>query len=120
LRFIVDDAEEPWLFSASRPFDFIHARDLGGAIADWPRLLRQAYAQLKPGGWIELQEFEVALKSDDDTMRLAPTLCEYLGRLHEASEAFQRPMNIAEGHRQRLVEVGFENVRDEIYKVCIP
>lgn len=119
LRFLVDDAEEPWLFNASRPFDFIHARDLGGAIADWPRLLRQAYDHLKPGGWIELQEFEVTLKSDDDTLRLAPTLCEYLGRLHEASEAFQRPMNIAEGHRQRMVEAGFENVRDEVYKVCI-
>jgi SAM-dependent methyltransferase len=117
LRFIVDDAEEPWLFSATRPFDFIHVRDLGGAIADWPRLLRQGYEHLKPGGWIELQEFEVMLKSDDDTMRLAPTLCEYLGRLHEASEAFQRPMNIAEGHRQRLVEAGFEEVRDEVYKV---
>jgi SAM-dependent methyltransferase len=117
LRFLVDDAEEPWLFSASRPFDFIHARDLGGAIADWPRLLRQAHGHLKPGGWIELQEFEVTLKSDDDTMRLAPTLCEYLDRLHEASEAFQRPMNIAEGHRQRLVEAGFEDVRDEVYKV---
>lgn len=120
VRFIVDDAEEPWLFSASRPFDFIHARDLGGAIGDWPRLLRQAYTHLKPGGWIELQEFEVTLKSDDGTMRLAPTLCEYLGRLHEASEAFQRPMNIAEGHRQRLVEAGFENVQDAIYKVCMP
>ncbi|KAJ5455702.1 uncharacterized protein N7458_003966 [Penicillium daleae] len=117
LRFLVDDAEEPWLFSASRPFDFIHARDLGGAIADWPRLLRQAYEHLKPGGWIELQEFEVTLKSDDDTLRLAPTLCEYLGRLHEASEAFQRPMNIAEGHRQRVVEAGFAEVRDEVYKV---
>lgn len=117
LRFLVDDAEEPWLFSPSRPFDFIHARDLGGAIADWPRLLRQAHEHLKPGGWIELQEFEVTLKSDDDTMRLAPTLCEYLDRLHEASEAFQRPMNIAEGHRQRLVEAGFEDVRDEVYKV---
>lgn len=119
LRFLVDDAEEPWLFSASRPFDFIHARDLGGAIADWPRLLRQAHEHLKPGGWIELQEFEVTLKSDDDTMRLAPTLCEYISRLHEASEAFQRPMNIAEGHRQRLVDAGFENVRDEVYKVWI-
>lgn len=117
LRFLVDDAEEPWLFSASRPFDFIHARDLGGAVADWPRLLRQAHEHLKPGGWIELQEFEVTLKSDDDTMRLAPTLCEYLDKLHEASEAFQRPMNIAEGHRQRLVEAGFEDVRDEVYKV---
>ncbi|KAJ5355250.1 uncharacterized protein N7496_012462 [Penicillium cataractarum] len=117
LRFLVDDAEEPWLFSANRPFDFIHARDLGGAIADWPRLLRQAYKHLKPGGWIELQEFEVMLKSDDDTLKLAPTLCEYLRRLQEASEAFQRPMNIAEGHRGRLVEAGFEKVRDEVYKV---
>ncbi|KAJ5157639.1 uncharacterized protein N7482_008739 [Penicillium canariense] len=117
LQFLVDDAESPWLFSTSRPFDFIHARDLGGAIADWPRLLRQGYEHLKPGGWIELQEFEVALKSDDNTLRLAPTLCEYLGRLHEASEAFHRPMNTAEGHRQRLLEAGFEEVRDEVYKV---
>lgn len=117
LRFLVDDAESPWLFSASRPFDFIHARDLGGAIADWPRLLRQAYVRLRPGGWIELQEFEVTLRSDDDTLRLAPTLCEFLGRLHEASEAFHRPMNIAEGHRQRLIEAGFADVRDEVYKV---
>lgn len=117
LRFLVDDAESPWLFSTSRPFDFIHARDLGGAIADWPRLLRQAYGHLRPGGWVELQEFEVTLRSDDDSMRLAPMLCEFLGRLHEASEAFHRPMNIAEGHWQRLVEAGFEDVRDEVYKV---
>ncbi|OQE23218.1 hypothetical protein PENSTE_c009G01792 [Penicillium steckii] len=117
LRFIVDDAESPWLFSTSRPFDFIHARDLGGAIADWNRLLHQGYRYLRPGGWIELQEFEVTLKSDDDSLRLAPTLCEFLGQLHKASEAFHRPMNIAEGHRQRLIEAGFEDVRDEVYKV---
>ena len=117
LSFLVDDAESPWLFSASRPFDFIHARDLGGSIANWPRLLRQAYTHLRPGGWVELQEFEVTLKSDDDSLRLAPTLCEFLGRLHQASEAFHRPMNIAEGHRQRLIEAGFEDVTDEVYKV---
>ncbi|KAJ6015415.1 hypothetical protein N7540_010006 [Penicillium herquei] len=117
LRFIVDDAESPWLFNSTRPFDFIHIRDLGGSIADWPRLLEQAYTNLKPGGWIELQEFEVTLKSDNDSLRLAPTLCEFLGRLQQASEAFHRPMNIAEGHRQGLVEAGFEDVRDEVYKV---
>ncbi|KAJ5124551.1 uncharacterized protein N7515_008376 [Penicillium bovifimosum] len=117
LRFVVDDAESPWLYSPSRPFDFIHARDLGGAIADWPRLMRQSYEHLRPGGWIELQEFEVMLKSDDDSIRLAPALCEFLDRLTQASEAFHRPMNIAEGHRQRLVEAGFEDVRDEVYKV---
>lgn len=120
LRFIVDDAESSWLFSTSRPFDFIHARDLGGAIADWNRLLHQSYLYLRPGGWIELQEFEVTLKSDDDSLHLAPTLCEFLGQLHAASEAFHRPMNIAEGHRQRLIEAGFEDVRDEVYKVRRP
>lgn len=117
LRFVVDDAESQWLYSPSRPFDFIHARDLGGAIADWPRLMRQSYEHLRPGGWVELQEFEVMLKSDDDSIRLAPALCEFLDRLTQASEAFHRPMNIAEGHRQRLVEAGFEDVRDEVYKV---
>ncbi|KAJ5425360.1 hypothetical protein N7465_000430 [Penicillium sp. CMV-2018d] len=117
LRFVVDDAESQWLYSPSRPFDFIHARDLGGAIADWPRLMHQSYEHLRPGGWVELQEFEVMLKSDDDSIRLAPALCEFLERLTQASEAFHRPMNIAEGHRQRLVEAGFEDVRDEVYKV---
>ena len=117
LRFLVDDAEASWYFNKNRPFDFIHARDLGGAIADWPRLLQQAHDHLKPGGWIELQEFEVTLKSDDGSMDLAPTLREYLDHLHQASLAIQRPMNIAEGHRRRLVSVGFEEVRDEIYKV---
>jgi SAM-dependent methyltransferase len=122
LRFVVDDAESQWLYSPSKPFDFIHARDLGGAIADWPRLMHQSYEHLRPGGWIELQEFEVMLRSDDDSIRLAPALCEFLERLTQASEAFHRPMNIAEGHRQRLVEAGFEYVRDEVYKVrhCPP
>ncbi|KAJ5971211.1 Cytochrome P450 E-class group I [Penicillium vulpinum] len=117
LRFVVDDAESQWLYSPSKPFDFIHARDLGGAIADWPRLICQSYEHLRPGGWIELQEFEVMLRSDDNSISLAPALCEFLDRLTQASEAFHRPMNIAEGHRQRLVEAGFEDVRDEVYKV---
>lgn len=117
LRFFVDDAEAQWTFSRDKPFDFIHARDLGGSITDWPKLLRQAYEHLRPGGWIELQEFEVTLKSDDDTMKLAPTLCEFLDKLHQASQAFNKPMNIAEMHGRRLIDAGFESVRDEVYKV---
>ncbi|KAJ5306712.1 hypothetical protein N7508_005727 [Penicillium antarcticum] len=117
LQFVVDDAESQWLYSAKRPFDFIHVRDLGGAITDWPRLIQQSYEHLRPGGWLELQEFEVTLRADDDSMHLAPTLCEFIRHLQAASEAFGRPMNIAEGHRQRLVEAGFEDVKDDVYKV---
>lgn len=117
LQFLVDDAEDTWLFHRNQPFDFIHARDLGGSIGNWPKLLRQAYEHMRPGGWIELQEFEVTLKSDDDTLKLAPTLCEFIDKLHQASERFNKPMNIAEMHKQRLIEAGFEDVTEEIYKV---
>lgn len=116
-RFIVDDAEADWLYSRSQPFDLIHARDMGGAIADWPRLLAQGFQHLRPGGWIELCEFEVMLQSDDDSIALAPTLCEFLGHLDQASARFNRPMNIAQHHRRHLIEAGFEEVHDEIFKV---
>jgi SAM-dependent methyltransferase len=117
LRFFVDDAESPWLYNKSRPFDFIHTGDLGGSISDWPRLIGQAFEHLRPGGWIELHEFETDLKTDDDTMKLAPALSEFLVKLHEASIMFQKPMNVAEGHKQRLIDAGFVDVREEIYKV---
>jgi len=51
LQFNVDDAEAEWIYP--QPFDFIKMRAMGGAIADWPRLLQQAYLYTKPGGWVE-------------------------------------------------------------------
>lgn len=116
-RFLVDDAEADWLYNTSQPFDLIHARDMGGAVSDWPRLLDQGFQHLRPGGWLELCEFEVMLRSDDDSIALAPTLCEFLGQLSLASARFNRPMNIAQRHRQHLVEAGFEDVHEKVFKV---
>jgi SAM-dependent methyltransferase len=117
LHFEVDDAESEWLFNVSKPFDYIHTRDLGGSIGDWPKLIQQSYRHLRPGGWLELQEFEVTLKSDDDTLKLAPNLCEFIDKLHVASEMFKKPMNIAESHKDKMIAAGFEDVRDDIFKV---
>jgi hypothetical protein len=41
LHFEIDDIENEWVYSSQ--FDLIHARILGGAIRDWPRLIRQAF-----------------------------------------------------------------------------
>jgi len=46
-----------WIYSSK--FDFIHARYLAGCIKDWPRLMRQAYEFTKPGGWVEIQDFDM-------------------------------------------------------------
>lgn len=117
LRFLVDDAESTWLFNRNQLFDFIHVRDLAGSIADWPKLLQQAYDHLEPGGWIEVVDYEIALNSDDDTMKLAPNATEYLVRLCEASEVFKKPIEVAKLHEPRLIAAGFEEVKDEVFKV---
>lgn len=64
-----------------------------------------------------MQEFEVTLLSDDDTMKLAPNLNEYLEELHKASEIFKKPLNIAHEHKQSVIDAGFKSVQEEIYKV---
>jgi len=42
LQFMVEDAEEDWIFPKNH-FDLIHIRGLAGGIQDWPKLLKQAY-----------------------------------------------------------------------------
>lgn len=57
VQFEIDDAEQDWQYYTK--FDYIHIRSMGGSISDWPRLMRQAYDNLHPGGWIEVVDFEV-------------------------------------------------------------
>lgn len=66
VRFYVDDVEDEWAFPPDQAFDYIHSRMMGGSVANWKKLFQQAYANLKPGGWFETQEFEAHYLSDDD------------------------------------------------------
>jgi trans-aconitate methyltransferase len=116
-RFFIDDAESDWTFSPAEPFDYIHARSLGGGIADWPRLLRQAFTHLKPGGWFEAQEFQTLVLSDDETHTRATSILDWQDQLNSASEQFGKPMNVAPRLEEWLGDAGFVNVQDDIYKV---
>lgn len=53
--FEVDDVEASWTV-APGSVDYVHARGLRAAIADWPALLAQVYAALRPGGLVEITE----------------------------------------------------------------
>ncbi|KAL4807689.1 S-adenosyl-L-methionine-dependent methyltransferase [Aspergillus unguis] len=117
--FIIDDAESDWAFTKGERFDYIHARSMGGGIADWDRLLKQAYAHLKPGGWIEFQEFTASIFSDDGTHEKAPMMLDLSRRLDEASSKFGKRMNIASSLAGWLEGTGFVNVTEDIYKCPI-
>jgi trans-aconitate methyltransferase len=117
VRFFIDDAESEWAFGPTEKFDYVHARTVGGGIADWPRFLRQGWHSLKPGGWFEVQEFECWIRSDDGTHEEARNANNFMTLLGQASVKHGRPVNIAKSVRQWMVDAGFDSVTDDIYKV---
>jgi SAM-dependent methyltransferase len=117
LQLYIDDAESDWLFRDSEKFDFIHARALCGGIADWPKFYAQAYENLQPGGWMEMQDHECWINSDDGGMDRAPGCHEWIREVGRASEIIGKPLNIAHLHRQWMIDAGFEEVTESVRKV---
>ncbi|KAL0943893.1 UMTA [Colletotrichum truncatum] len=114
VKFEIDDIEEDWLYS--RPFDYIHSRLIQSGIADWKKYVTKAYDNLVPGGYLELQEADLTLKSDDDTLP-SDSAMKKLGKLiTEAADTFGRPFIDAPTIKQYLIEVGFEDVTLYCYK----
>jgi hypothetical protein len=65
-KFRYDDINLPWVYE--QPIDLVHSRICSGlAIRDWPKYLSESYRCLRPGGWVEAQEFYMEAKSDDDS-----------------------------------------------------
>ncbi|KAI9884801.1 MAG: hypothetical protein M1823_003412 [Watsoniomyces obsoletus] len=50
-------------------YDYIHCRYMCGAIRNWPALVRNCYKHLKPGGWVEFQDFDLLYRSDNESLR---------------------------------------------------
>ncbi|KAJ0382152.1 hypothetical protein COL922a_013126 [Colletotrichum nupharicola] len=65
VKFEVDDVESPWV---APKYDFIYCRFMAGAIADWPRLVKNTFKNTHPGGWVEFQDWDLLFKSDDGSL----------------------------------------------------
>lgn len=115
LQFEIDDAENQWQFG--QPFDYIHLRAMGGAIGDWPQLIKQAYDNLNPGGWIELLDFEAWASTDDGSLPESSAYHQYQTLLNEASETFGKKMNVSPRYLEFVREAGFINAVDDSRKV---
>ncbi|KAI9852159.1 MAG: hypothetical protein M1838_001622 [Thelocarpon superellum] len=116
-KFEVDDVESPW---TDGTYDFIHSRSMGGSISDYPRLYKQAYDHLEPGGWIEVQEFEAWVRSDTEgMMEKAKSISEWQNIIHETTVKIGKPLKVASEQKQHLIDAGFEDVREDVYKLPI-
>jgi SAM-dependent methyltransferase len=117
-KFYVDDVESEWTFGPDQALDYIHGRSMCGSIGDPPALYQSAYTHLKPGGWMEIQDFEAWIwQIDDPEGRGITNMTKWLGLLDEASAKVGKRINVVLEQKQHLIDAGFINVRDDVVAV---
>jgi len=119
LSFYIDDVEDEWTYKDDEAFDVIHARCMGGSISDWDKLYARCYKHLKPGGWLEMQEPEGMVTSDDDSKDKVPFTVQWQTLCNQAAAQFGKEINLATTHKQRLIDAGFVDVGTHVFKVSL-
>ncbi|OMP82058.1 Phosphoethanolamine N-methyltransferase 3 [Diplodia seriata] len=114
--FVVDDCTQSWSFPKDE-FDLVHIRALFGSVSDWPAFYKEAYDHIKPGGWINQFETSIVPKSDDGSLAADHTLLEWARLFVEAANKFGKSLMVIDDMKQRMVEAGFEDVTEVMYKV---
>ncbi|KAL5604910.1 hypothetical protein BROUX41_001760 [Berkeleyomyces rouxiae] len=116
VHFFVEDAEDEWGFA--QPFDYIHTRCCLGSFKNFKRnIIQQAFDNLSPGGWFEIQEIQHQAFCDDGTLSPSSPLAFWCRELQEASECLDRQIVIAPYLRQWYEEIGFVDVQEVVYKI---
>jgi len=115
-RFMVDDVEADWVHKPDS-FDYIHIRHMTSSIRDWRKLLSQAYKALKPGGWIELQDFHMVISCDDGTMKEDDPVYGWLDNVSKALAVLGVDLQAAEKHPDNLQATGFVAIEKHFFRV---
>ncbi|KAK2048042.1 S-adenosyl-L-methionine-dependent methyltransferase [Colletotrichum somersetense] len=114
VKFEVDDVEETWTYS--RPFNYIHSRMMTSSISNWKAYIKQAYDNLRPGGYLELNEPDASPLSDDGTLKEDSALMKSIRLLEEAARIFGRPFEDIQGLKGIMIETGLEDVQTKRFK----
>ncbi|KAI0121003.1 S-adenosyl-L-methionine-dependent methyltransferase [Xylariales sp. AK1849] len=117
------DCEDDWLWSYK--YDYIHIRHIVSAIHDPVRLIQQAFKFLNPGGWLELQDADFDLLSEEGPDKDDRVPSSNLRRWFELGAVGGSQNGIdfhkAKKYKDWLDQTGFSNVREEKFQVaCNP
>lgn len=74
---------------------------------------------LKPGGWVELQEFDARANCDDGTMPADAALKRFFDTADAALKTFGMDIHAGEKLREPLEKAGFVNISVVTHKVPI-
>ncbi|KAI0121216.1 S-adenosyl-L-methionine-dependent methyltransferase [Xylariales sp. AK1849] len=117
VKFIIDDCEDEWLNGDN--YDLVHLRTMSPVLKDVPKMCKQAFDNIKPGGWMEWQELHGWMQCDDGTM---PPDDPAFGMYKLVNEAFAKlgyDTHIAAKLADPMKDAGFVNVQCTVKKIPI-
>lgn len=71
---------------------------------------------LAPGGYVEFQEIEVMMKSDDGTLTENNAIFKWSKLLNEASVKLEQPYKQIDAFKDMMAKAGFTNIVDTRFK----
>ncbi|KAF9871894.1 TAM domain methyltransferase [Colletotrichum karsti] len=108
VSFELDDLEKDWTWS--KPFDFIFGRVLAGSISNYQDFFNKAFANLEPGGYLEMQDFALPYGCDDGTLSPNSPLHRLSTLFREGTAKAGRRMDVAPSYQTLMRAAGFEGV----------
>ncbi|ODA80194.1 hypothetical protein RJ55_03152 [Drechmeria coniospora] len=110
--FVVDDIEHEggWTYPLNT-FDYIHVRHTIHSIKNRPQMWERIFNHLKPGGYVEVQEFQYVAACDDDSCDGPYALRDFLNYLQAGLEALGSQLNSIQHAEDELLAAGFEDLR---------
>ncbi|KAI0128879.1 S-adenosyl-L-methionine-dependent methyltransferase [Xylariales sp. AK1849] len=107
----IDNAELEWL-RPTDSYDLVHFRNMAGAFSDWPFIYQQAFRVTKPGGWIELLDFDDhrGFRNFLSFFESGSVIHQVAHDLQEASVESGRPRGVGHLQSNLLFDAGFVDV----------
>ncbi|ETN36750.1 uncharacterized protein HMPREF1541_09028 [Cyphellophora europaea CBS 101466] len=108
--FLVDDAELTW--DDPKKYHLIHFRNMEGAFREWPRIHRQVWESLEPGGTVQIQslDFDVYAQQGE----VPDPIRQWVADLYSSASERGTPIDVAYRHKNWLREVGFMDVSADV------
>lgn len=81
-----------------------------GCFQDFPQIIKVAFDNLEPGGYLELQDMSLPARSDDDTLHPDSYLSQWCKCCFEAGQNLGRPVFPTTEYKNYLAAAGFEGI----------
>ncbi|KAK7986931.1 hypothetical protein PG996_006459 [Apiospora saccharicola] len=117
VKFLIDDCEDEWLNGDN--WDLIHFRTMSAVLKNVPKMCEQAFANLRPGGWVEWQELHAWMQCDDGTMPPNDPAFDFYKLFQQAFRRIGCDTSLAANLDGPLKDAGFVNVQCVVKKIPV-